>query len=193
MVARFGEQLGEEQRLEMLVRQELSGFRKKLDDINERLKFLPPYDEQTIERLNEETAGLNNQLNGIYHQISQLQAENPHVRRLNLALAREPEVRSRTWSDVKCRPSPEMRAQLAREAEAVMRAEAAVACVRKQEQVQREAQDLARFHLNRTPRVVLDDKATNVMLEECAGPRPKHEIAGIVLDMAEQRHIQIAK
>jgi predicted nucleic acid-binding Zn-ribbon protein len=173
------------------IQTDLARARAQQAEHERRLHSMPPFDDDRIAAVNSSIQLLSDRLHSINHQISHFQGSNPHLPDLDRLQSQEAALRSACWDAVKRSPSSAIREQLVREAEAVMRAEAAVACTRKQHQVQSEAADLARFHLERTPRVVLDERATDVMLSECTGRRPKHEIAGIVLDMCEQRHITI--
>jgi chromosome segregation ATPase len=118
--------------------------------------------------------------------------QNPYESELKALERKESEVEAHVYSFwTPQRAPPSLINQLKREAEAVLRAEAALSLERRQKAICDEAKNLSRYHINTAPSIDIDEEARTTLLKEHKdGDRvPDRQIAKTVLEMCEQHHI----
>ena len=146
-----------------------------------------------------ESPQLSDHLMQIRAQIADIEARfggfpvtNPHIGEVDSLKRRAMEIRNQAWERVQANPSQQLRDQLAREAEAVMRAEATASLEKKQSEIVRGTEDLASLKLQSAPRLEVDNEASQVLLNELMEPRPRRHVFETVLNMCDQKHIRSA-
>lgn len=99
------------------------------------------------------------------------------------------EVEQKVKDVVMFNPPAELKSQLAREAEAVMRAELASGLYTRQEKIERDARSLATLKVDSVPRIVMDEEATEKLVSQHMESPDYREVAGSVVELTEQNRI----
>jgi len=137
-----------------------------------------------IHRLRSAAASLDDQL--------RQEGTNPHLIQFSQIHQERPLIEERIRETMRYHPSPALREQLNREAEAVLRAEAAAALQSRQQRIADETKKLARFQFERHPSIVVDDQATGRIVDSNlpGGEGGTYsDVAAVVVQMVEQQHI----
>lgn len=142
------------------------------------------------DRIRADIAGLDRELEKHKSELGSIGGINPFEQQLMDLRARSSQLEGQIYSSWSAANAPpRLLDQLKREAEVVMRAEAAITLERQQETVLNDASRMTRYHISTKPRFDLDDEAKGTLLREHTENRPPREIATRVLEMCEQRHI----
>lgn len=145
----------------------------------------------SFDRLMGEIGSIKADIDKARYELGGVGGANPFEYNLRALHSQASEMESRIYSMWTASNAPAALVdQLKREAEAVMRAEAALTLEKQQEKVVGDARDMTRFRISREPQFDLDDEAKNTLLLEHSGVSGPREIASRVLQMCEQHHIK---
>lgn len=193
--------ISEIQREGDLPKESIAKIRADLRDLENHLNMLkirqqPQQEPSAWQMMEAELADLKDRLANAHVSFeSIINAVNPFTDKFNELQARMRNLDQQLSSTWKQNPPLVLREQLAREAEAIMRAEAAAALEKRQSQIKKEADALADIHLAKTPRFVIEPGAADILLKEHqiqqSGPRGNRAIADAVLSMCDQHQIHV--
>lgn len=164
-----------------------SQIRQKKAQLEEEV-FRGPSEHQ--EKIRAELDALQAELEAANHHLEETSGTNPFVSQLQALQEQSYQIESKVYSAWTAQNAPKpLLDQLKREAEAVMRAEAALALERQQGQVFQDASTMTRYHISSRPRFDIDEQGKNVLLREHATGTDPKDIASTVLEMCQQHHI----
>lgn len=167
---------------------------RELEMINQKLSALKNSELMNqIEGHRSRLEELENRLAGIEGRLANLAADvNPYQVELETLRGQETEVQAAAKADILSHPPEVLRQQMAREAEAVMRAEMASGLVARQKQIEMQTKELADLEPSANPRITLDEEAAGRLANEHFVGSPNldyRRVASAIVELSEQRHI----
>ena len=164
---------------------------RRLEEVNNRLKQHPTNLSMRISDLQAELTSLKAHLQELEQKLSTSSA-NPFNAIVESLKFQRSAIEQAARSEILKNPSSELLAQMARETEAVMRAEYASGVASRQHQIEREAGELATLKASSQVNLVLDEQATGRLLNEhgLMGTVPDYRrVASAIVELSEQHHI----
>lgn len=116
--------------------------------------------------------------------------DNPYIAQVERLSGQERLIQMQIWEKIEKNPPLNIKSQLVREAEAIVRAEATASLEKKQSDVVRDAESLARLKFMNSPRLEVDEEASRVLLNELMEPKSSKDLFESVLNMCDQQHIK---
>lgn len=168
--------------------------RRELEVINQKLSTLKSSELMNqIDGHRSRLEELENRLGDIEGRLANLAADvNPYQVELETLRGQETEIQAAAKADILSNPPDTFRQQMAREAEAVMRAEMASGLVARQKQIEMQTKELADLEPSANPRITLDEEAAERLANEHFLGSPNldyRRVASAIVELSEQRHI----
>jgi chromosome segregation ATPase len=169
--------------------QQIRVLTRRLEDIEKQLQVGYEDFDRRITLCYAEISNLQGRTEECESRLSSVPHANPNLAQIHQHDEQKAFVMERIKQELHSNPPAELNSQLAREAEAVMRAEFASGILSRQKQIESEAKDLASLRTLAEPKITVDQQATGRLFGEHLTGADYRKIASTVVELTEQHHI----
>ncbi|PJF19289.1 hypothetical protein PSACC_00896 [Paramicrosporidium saccamoebae] len=169
--------------------QQMRVLTRRHDDIDKQLQVGHEDFDRRITMCYAEISNLQGRAEECEKRLSSVPRSNPILAQLYQHEEQRAFVVEQIKQELHSNPPAELNAQLAREAEAVMRAEFASGLLSRQKQIESEAKDLASLRTLTEPKITVDQQATGRLFGEHLTGADYRKLASTVVELTEQHHI----